>query len=81
MKFTKWLDTFIEEKGIDQTEVFEVEGATYGTNYIPLGVVVEHMKIAPPAEQAAIKRTIVKIDFLNQNPVPFFKHLAKAIAQ
>lgn len=77
--FDDWLDTFVDEKGLDTERLFEAEGAS-GLNIIPLAVVLEHLKIAPPAEQAAIKTTIVKIDFANGDVTHFFAHLAKALA-
>ena len=79
MNFAEWLDTFVSEKGIDTEQEFEVEGES-GMNYIPLEVVIEHMKIAPAKEQAAIKTMFVKIDFANGDVVDYFRHLAKAIA-
>lgn len=77
--FDKWLDTFIDEKALDTEEVFTVEGPS-GPNYIPLGVVIEHIKIAPAHEQQAIKDMLVKIDFCNGDVLDFFRHLAGAIA-
>ena len=79
MTFNNWIDTFIEEKGIDLEQTFEVEGPVYGINTIPYGVIVEHMKIAPKTEQDAIKNVIVKIDFKNGDVLDFFRHLGKAI--
>jgi hypothetical protein len=63
--FTNWLNTFIEEKGIDTEEILEVEGKS-GTNFIPVSVLLEHIKIAPTKEQQEIKTIIVKIDFNRQ---------------
>jgi hypothetical protein len=77
--FKKWLDVFVEEKGIDLEEVFSIPGPS-GENLIPVGVVIEHMKIAPAREQAAIKDMIVRIDFINGDVVGYFRHLARAIA-
>lgn len=79
MTFNKWLDTLIEEKGIDTEQLFEVEGAS-GLNIIPLGCVVEAIKATCKQEQAAIKAMLVKIDFVNGDIVDYFKHLAQAIA-
>jgi len=81
MTFNQWLDTFIEEKGIDLEQSFETEGPEWGTNVIPYGVIVERIKIAPPAEKAKIKDIIVKIDFKNGDILHFFRHLGKAIAR
>ena len=81
MTFGRWLNTFISEKNLDLEHVFEVEGPDWGMNSIPLGVVVEHMMIAPASEQAEIKNMIVRIDFRNGDVMDFFKHLAKALAR
>lgn len=81
MTFNTWIDTFVEEKGIDLEEVLEVEGPEWGTNYIPVGCIVDLMKQTTKQEQAAIKATLVKIDFRNGDVLHYFKHLAKAVAQ
>ena len=74
-----WIDRFVQEKELDTDHVFEVEGAS-GPNFIPLAVVIEHVKIATKWEQAQIKNTLVKIDFANRDPMHFFEYLARAIA-
>lgn len=79
MSFNKWIDTFIEEKGIDTEYLLTVDGLL-GKNYIPVGCVIEAMKEAPKNEQQAIKNMIVKIDFVNGDVIDFFRHLAEAIA-
>lgn len=77
--FDRWIDTFIEEKGIDTEYLLTVEGLL-GKNYIPVGCVIEAMKEAPKNEQQAIKNMIIKIDFVNGDVIDFFRHLAEAIA-
>lgn len=77
--FNKWLDPFISEKGYDLETLFEVEGAS-GTNYIPLGCVIEAVKATSKQEQNAIKTMIVKLDFINADCLKYFRHLAQAIA-
>lgn len=76
----KWLETFLEEKGIDLDTEIVVQGEVYGDNYMTVEVIVEHIKIAPKHEQDAIKNTLIKIDFHNGDVMHFFNHLAKAIA-
>ena len=78
-EFTTWLDTFIEEKGIDPDLTLEVATARQW-HQIPVGVVIEHIKIAPPHEQAQIKKTICLIDFKNGDVIHFFRHLAQYLA-
>lgn len=82
MTFSKWLNTFVDEKGLDRDHVFEVNGSEeWGTNYIPLECVLEaciHMHVN---DQAKIKDKIVQIDFRNGNVMDFFEYLANGLAQ
>lgn len=75
-----WINRFLREKGVDLERVITVDGAS-GSNVMPLAVVVDHIKIAPKQEQAAIKNMLVKLDFHNAPIEPFLEHLAQAIAQ
>ena len=76
-----YLNNLISEKAnISMTTPIEVEGAS-GTNFMNVGVIVEHILIAPKTEQQAIKNVLVRIDFNNGDVLDFFKHLAKAIAK
>lgn len=75
-----WIETFLDEKGIEVEEVIEVEGGMFGTNFISVGCLVEAILQAPASEKEKIKETIVKIDFCNGDLMHFFKYLAKAIA-
>jgi hypothetical protein len=77
-RFAEWIDTFVDEKGLDTERLFEVEGPS-GLNIIPLGVVVAAMKAAPAGEQEAIKAMLVKLDFINADCNGYFGHLAKAL--
>ena len=76
----KYLKNLIDEKGIDTNLTFQVKGET-GINLIPIGVVIEHILLAPIKEKRAIKDWLVKIDFVNGNVLDYFKHLAQAIAK
>lgn len=77
--FTKWLDTFIQEKGLDLEDSIVVEGPS-GTNHMQLVHVIAAIHEAPAHEQAGIKSMIVKIDFRNGDVMHYFRHLAQAIA-
>lgn len=79
MTFNKWLDTLVDEKGLDTEMIYEVEGAS-GTNFIPLGCVIEAIKTTTKGEQIAIRNNLIRIDFCNGNISNYFKHLAQAIA-
>lgn len=78
--FNNWLDTFIEEKGIDLEQILEVK-TEKNTHYFEVGNVIENIKTTTPEEQEEIKKTIIKIDFYNGDVVDYFKHLAQALAQ
>ena len=77
-----YLELLIGEKaGISMDTVIEVEGADYGTNFIPLECVVEYILSSGAANQAAVKSTLVKIDFANGDVMHFFKHVASFMAK
>lgn len=79
--FSTWLDTFVSEKGLDTEHVFTVDTDDFwGQHIIPLAVVLEHLKMASPTDQAQAKNIIVKIDFMNGDVMHFFTHLAKGVA-
>lgn len=79
MKFANWLDTLIEEKGIDLEQGFSVEGPS-GENHMAYQNVVDVIKGASANEQAGIKNMLVRIDFANGDIRHYFRHLAQAIA-
>jgi len=82
MQFTEWLDTFVDEKGIDTSHVFTVETNDFWQNHIiPLEVVLEAAKNTAESEQDAIKDILVRIDFINAEVMPFFAHLAKLLVE
>lgn len=77
--FAHWLDDFLAEKGIDLDHTLEAEGE-FGPNFIPVACLADAMKAAPASEQNQIKAAIVRLDFNNAPILPFFAHLARAIA-
>ena len=78
MNFSKWLDTLVEEKGIDTEDTFEIE--TDDTWHIfDYGSVIEAIKTASAHEQAGIKNMIVRIDFANGDVRDYLRHLAQAL--
>lgn len=82
MTFSTWIDTFLQEKGIDGEDRVEAGGPS-GVNSIPVACLVDLMKQAPEHEQAGIKRMLVKIDFLEPGRKPvllYLAHLARAVA-
>ena len=79
MDFATWLDTFVDEKGIDPERRLIVEGSS-GNNSIPVGCLVDAMKQAPRHEQEQIRNKIIQIDFHNGDVMDFFRHISSAIA-
>ena len=80
MRFSTWLDTLVTEKGLDTEHLITVEGPS-GENIIPLGCVLDAIKATSKREQEGIRTMLVKLDFRNAPILPYFEHLAKAIAQ
>lgn len=80
MSFSNWLDVFLAEKNIDLDEIMTVEGDS-GQNLIPVGCLVEVIKLAPEHEQRGIKAMMVRIDFRNGRIIDYLRHLAQAIAR
>lgn len=82
MTFNTWIDTFLEEKGIDQDHLLTVKGKS-GDNIMPLQVLVDAMKQASPEEQKSLKGMLVTIDFKTPGKKPvldYLEHLGQAIA-
>ncbi len=75
-----YISRLVSEKGLNLEEVITVEGNS-GTNFIPLGVVIEHIHICNDSEYKQIRNTLTKIDFHNGDVMHFFTYLAKAIAR
>lgn len=82
MTFAKWIDTFLEEKGIEGDDMIVAEGPS-GANHIPIECLVEAMKAAPAGEQDGIKAMLVRIDYDapgRQAVLDYLAHLGRAIA-
>lgn len=80
MTFDNWLDTFVEEKGIDTEYEFQVVGEYTGLNLIPVGCVIEYIKEQNEMNKAAVKDKLVQIDFHNGDVTDFFKYVAQFMA-
>jgi hypothetical protein len=77
MNFTNWLNTMIEEKGLenhllDLSELDVING-------VPVRDIVDYLCQLPVSEQKKVKTILVKIDFQNGDICHFFKHIAKGI--
>ncbi len=84
--FNQWLDTFIEEKGIDTDHTFEFDkkdldiDAQANMNFIvETHAVISWIKKLDPETKAKIKDNFVKIDFFNGDPMHFMEFMAKGM--
>jgi len=83
-RFNRWIDTFIDEKGIDLDTPIEFEDSTGMTHYMTVGVVLENIKAMPPEIQAKFKDMIVRIDFSTPEQKPildYFEYIGKGLAE
>ena len=76
--FSKWLDVFLEEKGVDLEEQVEVKKPDGSVGYMPLGFITEHMK-AGKSLHKPLKDKFVYLDFKNAPIVPFIAHCGQAL--
>ena len=82
MTFANWIDTFLNEKGIEGDDMITANGAS-GMNHIPVDALVSMIKSASEGERRAIKATLIKIDFVAPGRKPvldYFAHLGQAVA-
>lgn len=75
-----YLNTLLQEKGIDQETIIEVEGKS-GMNFIPLAIVVDFISTAVPMVQEHAKNELTKIDFHNGDVMHYFKFIAGYLAK
>ena len=76
--FEKWLDTFIDEKGIDLSEEFKStkDGFSMTLSYQD---VIDNIKTTTKEEQSQIKNKLVQLDFYNSDIKDFLRHLSTAL--
>ena len=77
----KYFRTLLSEKNINLDTVLEIEGADYGTNFIPVECVVEFMENTDRATQTKMRNTLIQIDFQNGDIMHFITYVAKFIAK
>lgn len=76
--FNTYIDTLIEEKGIDTETAFEFENEN-GFNLMTYSVVVNFIKNTSKENQEKIKKTLTMIDFKNGKIEDFIEFLGKGI--
>ena len=79
ISFARWLDTYLNEKGIDPERVLITVSAR-GPNAIQIASLVDTMKRAPSPEQLAIRSLMAKMDVHDAPAIDYFRLLARAIA-
>jgi len=77
---SKYLTAFFSEKSLDREEIFEVVAPLGTVNFIPAGVVMDTILLAPQSEQEKIASILQRMDFHNAEISHFLRHLAGAIA-
>ena len=73
-----YLNTLLEEKGIDQEFILEVTNEN-GVNFMPVAIVVDFLSTAVPYVQEMSKQKLVEIDFHNGDVLDFFKYIAEIL--
>lgn len=76
-----YLNTLLKEKGISQETIIEVQSQEWGTNFIPLSIVIDFLSNANKTTQLNAKNNLIKIDFYNGDIMHFFTYIAKFIAK
>lgn len=76
--FGQWLDSFLDEKGIDLNDSFEFDNG--GFALISVGAVIEAIRSSDNKTKAIIKEKLVGIDFINGDVMHFFRFLAQNMA-
>ena len=79
MTFEQWLNKFLQEKGLDLEESFEVEGPS-GINLMTYRTVVDVMLLTSNKEKYQLKAMLVKIDYRGSDVKRYLRHLACALA-
>ena len=75
-----WIDTFINEKGLDREHVFEKTSPNGTVNLISLGRLIEAIRGTELLGLHTIRDTLVRIDFKNGDVMHYFDHLAGTLA-
>jgi len=76
--FEKWIDTFIEEKGIDTHEQFKITNGSI-SKVFSYEDVLTAIKTTSKDEQAEIKNMLVAIDYKNGDIKDYLRHLSKVL--
>lgn len=80
MSFNRWLDTLIDEKGLDLEKRFEKFSKSGVPHSIPFGSVVEFWKSCDTATKAQIKHNLVMTDFHDGDMYHFAGFTAQFLA-
>ena len=80
MRFSNWLDTFLDEKGFDKNHIFEHETEN-DFHMVDAGCLIDFLKNLDHETQTKIKNTLVQIDFKNGDYMHFLNYLSNGMVQ
>lgn len=72
--FRKWLDTFLDEKGISTEHSFEYDDND-GFAMVSVGAIVDAISASNETVKETVKHKLVQIDFHNGDALYFFRFL------
>tara|TARA_R100000544_G_C2222105_1_gene58187 strand:+ start:266 stop:502 length:237 start_codon:yes stop_codon:yes gene_type:complete len=76
-----YFDRLITEKNLNREFIFNVEGGEWGTNFIPLGCVVDYLNSADATTQKQAEHKLTQIDFHAGDVMHFFEYVAKFLTK
>jgi hypothetical protein len=77
-----YLETLLTEKGITLNHTIEVKSNNiFGNHFIPMEVVIEFIETLSTPVQEQIRKTLVKIDFMNGDVLHYFQFISEGMVQ
>jgi hypothetical protein len=77
----KYLETLLQEKGIDQDYLFKADGDVWGTTIISVKEIVDYICKSDREAQKAARQAFVNIDFNHGDVKEFFQYLTNFISK
>jgi hypothetical protein len=76
-----WLSTFLDEKGINLDETFELTSSAGFAHFMSYDVIYEAILLTSKDEQSKIKNMLVSIDFKNGDVKHYLRHLGQGLVE
>ena len=77
-----YLETLLTEKGITLNHTIEVKSNNiFGNHFIPMEVVIEFIETLSTPVQEQIRKTLVRIDFMNGDVLHYFQFISEGMVQ